>query len=64
MFTLFQISCSFCQIWPAAGPVSGGTEIDINGSDLGKSFEDINNTVNVVGYKCFPDKSKYLPSRR
>ena len=47
-----------------AGPIRGGTEVEIHGSDLGKSFRDIENTVSVAGYSCFANPKKYLPSRR
>ena len=43
---------------------SGWSEVEIHGSDLGKSFPDIANTVSVAGYPCFANPKKYLPSRR
>lgn len=52
------------KVWPLAGPVAGGTEIEIHGSDLGKSFGDIRDSVFVSFFKCHPDQGKYQPSRR
>ena len=52
------------KVWPLAGRIRGGTEVEIHGSDLGKSFPDIANIVSVAGYPCFANPKKYLPSRR
>ncbi|CAH3187926.1 unnamed protein product, partial [Porites evermanni] len=52
------------KVWPLAGPISGGTEVEIYGYDLGKSFFDINNTVTVAGYSCVTNPDKYQPSKR
>ena len=52
------------KVWPLAGPLAGGTEIEIHGSDLGKSFDDIRESVSVSDLKCHPDQGKYEPSRR
>ena len=51
-------------MWPLAGPVAGGPEVEIHGYDMGKSFADIVNTVMVAGYLCQPDDAKYQPSKR
>lgn len=51
------------KVWPVAGPVAGGTEVEIHGYDMGKSFADIANTVMVAGYRCEPDDTKYQPSK-
>ena len=61
LFTLFIICL---KVWPLAGPLAGGTEIEIHGSDLGKSFDDIRESVSVSDLKCHPDQGKYEPSRR
>lgn len=52
------------QVWPLTGPVTGGTEIEIHGSDLGKTFNDIKDFVRVANIKCYPDETKYQPSKR
>jgi len=52
------------KVWPLAGPVAGGTEIEIHGSDLGKSFGDIKDSVFVSDIQCHPIQGKYQPSRR
>lgn len=51
-------------MWPLAGPVAGGTEVEVHGHDLGKEFADISNSVMVSGYQCYPDRNKYQPSKR
>ena len=51
------------KVWPLAGPVAGGTEVEIHGHDLGKEFADVNNSVVVAGYKCRPSPKKYQPSK-
>ncbi|PFX28558.1 Plexin-A3 [Stylophora pistillata] len=52
------------KVWPLTGPVTGGTEIEIHGSDLGKNFDNIKDSVMVAGMKCYPDQTKYQPSKR
>ena len=47
-----------------AGPEAGGTEIEIHGTDLGKSFESIKDSVAIGQHKCVPDPTKYQASRR
>ena len=54
----------FVQVWPGAGPTSGGTELEIRGVDLGKSFDDVKNSVAIGKYKCVVDPAKYEPARR
>lgn len=44
--------------------MTGGTEIEIHGSDLGKTFNDIKDFVRVADIKCYPDETKYQPSKR
>lgn len=51
-------------MWPLAGPVAGGTEVEIHGHDLGTEFADISNSVVVADYQCHPDQNKYQPSKR
>ena len=51
-------------MWPLAGPLRGGTEVEIQGYDLGKKFADIRNSVTVAGHPCYPDHKKYQPSKR
>lgn len=51
-------------MWPLAGPLRGGTEVEIQGYDLGKKFSDIRNSVTVAGHPCYPDHKKYQPSKR
>ncbi|KAK2550072.1 Plexin-A4 [Acropora cervicornis] len=52
------------KVWPLAGPLRGGTEVEIQGYDLGKKFADIRNSVTVAGHPCYPDHKKYQPSKR
>ncbi|XP_067039234.1 plexin A3-like isoform X3 [Acropora muricata] len=52
------------KVWPLAGPLRGGTEVEIQGYDLGKKFADIRMSVTVAGHPCKPDHKKYQPSKR
>ena len=51
-------------MWPLAGPLRGGTEVEIQGYDLGITFADISMSVTVAGHPCKPDHKKYQPSKR
>ena len=51
-------------MWPLAGPLLGGTEVEIHGYDLGKEFADISKSVTVADHLCYPDHKKYQPSKR
>lgn len=52
------------SVWPLSGPIQGGTNVTIEGRNLGSKFEDIENTVYIAGVRCIPFSSLYLPSRR
>ena len=52
------------QVWPLAGPLVGGTEVQIDGYDLGKEFADISNSVTVADHPCYSTHNKYKPSKR
>ncbi|KAK3744733.1 hypothetical protein RRG08_062381 [Elysia crispata] len=52
------------SVWPLSGPIQGGTNITIEGSNLGAKFEDIENSTMVANVKCEPFKSLYKPSKR
>ena len=51
-------------MWPLAGPLVGGTEVQIDGYDLGKVFADISNSVTVADHPCYSTHNKYKPSKR
>uniref|UniRef100_A0A8D8VNF5 Plexin-A2 n=1 Tax=Cacopsylla melanoneura TaxID=428564 RepID=A0A8D8VNF5_9HEMI len=44
---------------PKSGPWEGGTNVTINGINLGKTFKDIYGGVNVAGITCQPYESLY-----
>ncbi|GFR87280.1 plexin-A4 [Elysia marginata] len=52
------------SVWPLSGPIRGGTNITIEGSNLGTKFEDIKNSVTVANVQCEPFRSLYMPSKR
>ncbi|ESO91422.1 hypothetical protein LOTGIDRAFT_105554 [Lottia gigantea] len=52
------------SVWPMSGPIHGGTNITIEGTNLGAKFEDIENTVTVANVKCIPYRHLYSPSRK
>ena len=52
------------RIYPLSGPKTGGTELTIEGMNLGKAYEDIVNFVDVAMISCEPIRAKYqAPSR-
>lgn len=54
----------FLQIYPLSGPKKGGTELTIEGMNLGKAYEDIVNFVDVAMISCKPIRKKYQPPSR
>ncbi|XP_064383417.1 uncharacterized protein LOC135332039 isoform X3 [Halichondria panicea] len=50
---------------PMYGPVEGGTEITVNGTDLGVTFADIQNSTLILGgVTCTPVNTGYMPGRQ
>lgn len=52
------------QFSPDNGPRNGGTQVTINGTNLGKTVSDIRDGVTVGGVKCQPVEELYQPSIR
>ncbi|XP_070558807.1 plexin-A4-like [Ptychodera flava] len=50
------------NVWPLAGPIEGGTEVQINGSNMGTMFSDIV-SVTVADLPCTLIEDKYAVSR-
>ena len=46
------------------GPWEGGTNVTIDGANLGKTFVDIRTGVTVAGMPCVPYESLYVQTRR
>jgi hypothetical protein len=63
-FFLMKIFSFFLQIYPLSGPKTGGTELTIEGMNLGKAYEDIVNFVDVAMISCEPIRTKYQPPSR
>lgn len=49
------------KIYPLSGPKSGGTELTIEGMNLGRGYPDIVSNVDVAGISCSPIRDKYKP---
>ena len=53
---------------PTSGPPSGGSVIEIHGTDLGVTFDDFNednSSIIIGGEVCSPlDRASYMPGRR
>ncbi|XP_019360442.1 PREDICTED: plexin-B1 isoform X1 [Gavialis gangeticus] len=47
------------SVYPLSGPVEGGTQITIVGSNLGRKHQDIAETVTVAGIPCTVDALQY-----
>lgn len=52
------------QFEPRLGPWEGGTNLTIEGANLGKTFADIAGGVTVAGMPCHPYESLYVQTRR
>ncbi|CAG5119802.1 unnamed protein product, partial [Candidula unifasciata] len=52
------------SVWPLSGPIQGGTNVTIEGSNLGSKFEDIEKAVTVANVGCLPFRTLYSPSKR
>jgi hypothetical protein len=60
---LFTFLFCFIQFEPKSGPIEGGTNLTIKGTDLGKTFDDINGTnasIIVAGRPCIPYEEFYV----
>ena len=49
---------------PRMGPWEGGTNVTIEGANLGKTFADIEKAVTVAGMPCHPYAELYVQTRR
>ncbi|XP_073731556.1 plexin-A2 [Misgurnus anguillicaudatus] len=48
------------EVTPVAGPPEGGTRVTIRGINLGLSFSDMINNVQVAGFQCTPIETGYI----
>ncbi|XP_063064094.1 plexin-A2 [Engraulis encrasicolus] len=48
------------EVTPIAGPPEGGTKVTIRGLNLGLSFSEMVNHVQVAGVKCTPQEDGYI----
>lgn len=59
---------SFCllpeQVSPVAGPLEGGTLVTIQGLNLGLSFSELEDNVEVAGVKCTPQEEGYITAEQ
>jgi len=63
-FVTSSASCPAAQIMsvtPSSGPVEGGTTITITGTDLGVTYADIENSVNISSSLCITQENGYIP---
>lgn len=49
---------------PRLGPLEGGTNLTIEGVNLGKTYADIANGITVAGMPCHPYEQLYVQTRR
>lgn len=45
---------------PVAGPPEGGTRVTIRGVNLGLSFPEMEDNVQVAGVRCTPKEDGYI----
>ncbi|XP_052449853.1 plexin-A2 [Carassius gibelio] len=48
------------EVTPVAGPPEGGTRVTIRGVNLGLSFSDMVNNVQIAGVQCTPQENGYI----
>ena len=53
----------FFQFYPRTGPLEGNTVLEINGTELGRKFDDITN-VTIGGVSCHVIQEKYVVAER
>ncbi|CAG5129619.1 unnamed protein product, partial [Candidula unifasciata] len=59
-----SLTCDIPAVWPLSGPIQGGTNVTIEGRNLGSKFEDIERAVTIANVGCTPFRSLYSPSKR
>lgn len=52
------------QVSPVAGPLEGGTLVTIQGLNLGLSFSELEDNVEVAGVKCTPQEEGYITAEQ
>lgn len=52
------------QFYPQSGPLDGGTNVTIEGINLGRYFRDIENAVRINNVPCIPIEREYQPSTK
>jgi len=52
------------QVVPLTGPLDGGTLVTIQGTNLGRSLEQVESSVTVAGVKCEVIPEKYIVSHQ
>ena len=52
------------HFFPKTGPWEGGTNVTIEGVNLGKTFSDIVGGITVAGIPCHPYEVLYVPTQR
>lgn len=52
------------QFYPSTGPIEGGTQLTIDGINLGRSFSDIQNSIKVAHVGCQPLRDAYNTASR
>ncbi|XP_059150420.1 plexin-B-like isoform X2 [Physella acuta] len=51
-------------VWPLSGPIQGGTNVTISGTNLGTKFDDIEKAITVANVACIPFRELYSPSKK
>ena len=49
------------SVFPASGPPEGGTTVNITGTDLGVTYADVENNVNISSSPCITQEDGYIP---
>ncbi|ROT77169.1 Plexin-A4 [Penaeus vannamei] len=52
------------NFYPRSGPWDGGTNVTIEGINLGKQIDDIYDGIYVAGIPCQPIRDSYVPTRK
>ena len=66
-FAISSIGCHDAEITsvtPPSGPLEGGTTITITGTDLGVTYDDIENSVNIRSSPCITQENGYISGKQ
>ena len=55
---------TIASVLPASGPPEGGTTVTITGTDLGVTYDDVENNVMISSSPCITQEDGFIPGRQ